>query len=348
MLRLISRLMLMISTLSYGMAYSSEDSTKKDKVAVLYVNGMFNTIETAIQSAAMIQKNTENTPDDGNVIFDTAFKQEESFLLHAFKVYKQVVDSGIRYRHYLSFVNSLEPAGSGDDVGFLNEFTPYFTGSYDYSKDQKFSSSISQYKSYLNSCHKIVAVAHSQGNFYANAAYEYLYDEDSASQDEDLPLTKNSFGIVSVATPARYVAGSSLYTTLFTDKIIEFVRMFFETLDPKTEDTTTGGDWLRHSFINTYMASNSKSKESILSDIQTTIHALEAPLLEPTRTDEYCLDWMAKNDITPDMPDCEMLCATAYAGLRPSITCLPYCGELCTTCGLRKKEDGSQNENNNQ
>ncbi|PIQ68646.1 MAG: hypothetical protein COV91_02920 [Candidatus Taylorbacteria bacterium CG11_big_fil_rev_8_21_14_0_20_46_11] len=60
---------------------------------------------------------------------------------------------------------------------------------------------------------KLLLVAHSQGNFYANGFYKKV-----ANQPGGVP--SQSLGVYSVATPASYVAGDGKYLTSGTDKVI--------------------------------------------------------------------------------------------------------------------------------
>lgn len=60
---------------------------------------------------------------------------------------------------------------------------------------------------------KLLFVAHSQGNFYANSLYDNL-----ANTPGGVP--SQSLGVYGVATPATRVAGAGLYLTSDTDKVI--------------------------------------------------------------------------------------------------------------------------------
>ena len=62
---------------------------------------------------------------------------------------------------------------------------------------------------------KVVVVAHSQGNLFANIAYKGINKDNI-----------DGFGIVSVANPSGYVAGDSsdtYYTTIEEDKVIAVI-----------------------------------------------------------------------------------------------------------------------------
>lgn len=77
----------------------------------------------------------------------------------------------------------------------------------------------STYKSELLAGQRVLLVAHSQGNLYANAVYRKLLSEPST--DYNL----NAFGIAAVATPANSVATNDTYVTSDTDLIMQVVRV---------------------------------------------------------------------------------------------------------------------------
>lgn len=66
---------------------------------------------------------------------------------------------------------------------------------------------------------KVLLVAHSQGNFYANNIYK------TVTFDGDVPL--KSIGVYSVATPASNVAGEGRHLTSSTDTIIARLSAYF-------------------------------------------------------------------------------------------------------------------------
>jgi hypothetical protein len=129
---------------------------------------------------------------------------------------------------------------------------------------------VQQYRTEILGGNKVVAVAHSQGNLYANEAYSFLFD----------PVETDSFGIVSVATPAGSVAGSVAgeepYTTLYGD----FIWLVPGALPPNTLEDCGNDVWFCHSFVHTYLK-GSVSKPQILNDIVDVILSLKRPELPP-------------------------------------------------------------------
>jgi hypothetical protein len=93
---------------------------------------------------------------------------------------------------------------------------------------------------------RVLVVAHSQGNLYANAAYGNLASKDTVPMD--------AFGIVSVATPASRVAGGGPYYTLMYDLVISAVQLAIPgTLPGNVTNSVSDSDWKHHSFIDSYL-----------------------------------------------------------------------------------------------
>jgi hypothetical protein len=103
------------------------------------------------------------------------------------------------------------------------------------------------YRSVLSRGDRVIVVAHSQGNFFANAAAPLMDDPD--------------FRIVSVANPASSVATpNTTYTTLDEDEAIVEISRFrvalgFEPSQPAnfTNLPTVGTDPTGHSFLDSYL-----------------------------------------------------------------------------------------------
>lgn len=116
---------------------------------------------------------------------------------------------------------------------------------------------------------KLLLVAHSQGNFYANSFYDKV-----AGKDGGVPL--ESIGMYSVATPSNHVAGNGKYLTSGTDKVISGVvgsLPFLKIMSPNTYiELKDGDDPLGHNFAEVYL----KYKPvEIVSDIAWSLDRLQ-------------------------------------------------------------------------
>ena len=110
---------------------------------------------------------------------------------------------------------------------------------------------IQKYTSDLNEGKKVIVVAHSQGNLFANAAVSEVIKRNSGYV--------NNIGIVGVANPAGVVVGSNKYVTADDDRVIDALRITHTVL-PSNIDNDPGifddpRDLLNHNFITSYFAS---------------------------------------------------------------------------------------------
>jgi hypothetical protein len=119
---------------------------------------------------------------------------------------------------------------------------------------------ISRYKVIIADQQKVVVIAHSQGNFFANQSYGNLTPEE-----------QNRFSIISVATPDGFVAGQDppIYTTLCEDFIWKIpgalvynVRNNSALCHPFPTLYYRG-----HFFVESYLASGSNSESKIINDV---------------------------------------------------------------------------------
>ncbi|MFA6408372.1 MAG: hypothetical protein WCW36_02825 [Candidatus Paceibacterota bacterium] len=132
------------------------------------------------------------------------------------------------------------------------------------------------YRSSVLAGKTVVVVAHSQGNFFANAAYNVLYNGVT-------PIPANSFGIVSVANPASFVGGGGPYTTALEDLVIAAVARVpgvVPPLLPNVSNINSGAvitDWLGHSITGEYLVDESRTQPKIVADTEGMIVGLTAP-----------------------------------------------------------------------
>ncbi len=123
---------------------------------------------------------------------------------------------------------------------------------------------------------KILLVAHSQGNFYANSFYDTMTDTSGSVPAE-------SIGIYSVATPSSRVAGGGKWLTSDTDTVIADVVgrvLFKKIMRPNTHIELHEGDDSRgHSFSDVYLKYRGTQ---IISDIESSLDRLQANDMQDT------------------------------------------------------------------
>jgi len=125
---------------------------------------------------------------------------------------------------------------------------------------------------------KILLVAHSQGNFYANSFYDTVANKTGGVPSE-------SIGVYGVATPSGRVAGGGKYLTSSTDKVIS--GLVGKTLSRKIMQPNTniilskGDDTWGHSFTDVYLKYR---PEVIISGIQTSLDRLKSNTTQDTQS----------------------------------------------------------------
>lgn len=116
---------------------------------------------------------------------------------------------------------------------------------------------------------KVLLVAHSQGNFYANSFHDKVFGQPGNA-------SASSIAVYSVATPASRVAGGGKWLTSSTDKVIsDFVGSvpLKKIMSANTKIILKDGDdKLGHSFSDVYMKYRSAQ---IVSDIKASLDNLK-------------------------------------------------------------------------
>ena len=126
---------------------------------------------------------------------------------------------------------------------------------------------------------KLLLVAHSQGNFYANNFYDKV-----ASVPGGVP--SESIGVYGVGSPADRVAGGGKYLTSDTDSVIAAkVGRFLKILPPNIHIPLQSFDGNGHSFSNVYL--QYKGTE-IVSDIKNSLDKLKTNDVQDSQ--KPCID----------------------------------------------------------
>ena len=138
--------------------------------------------------------------------------------------------------------------------------------------------------------YRVLVVAHSQGNLYANVVYGRLRQE--------IPDKIKSFAIAAIATPASRVAYSSgdandiskRYVTSSSDQIINALRNIATVLPANDNSTTLGPLYFGHKFMEIYINTTLPISNHVREVIMYSLSTLEYP----TRDNSLQICWFLR------------------------------------------------------
>lgn len=268
-------------------AWSTDCPVGSPRTTVFYVNGVDNDYEVATISKALLEKEftdfiTKTPPSipgflPGCLKFNLAWNPTLGRLLDFYRAARQKLNENptLIWRFRLNLIS-----------GLLFTFVDPITQLYiDTVKPGDFRSEfdkavldehVQKYRAeLLNNGNRVVAVAHSGGNFFANQAFDALFHP----TDDSAPIATKSFGIIAVATPASFVSGDGPWTTLHEDLLIQLVRQLAPTppLPANTANDELSLDEFSHSFIGAYLH-GLNSRTAIMLQIIGVILDLEPPV----------------------------------------------------------------------
>ena len=153
---------------------------------------------------------------------------------------------------------------------------------------------VQKYRNDLLAGRRVVVIAHSQGNLFAN---------DAVSQVRaSLPDQAESIRIIGVANPSNIQLDHTTYYTADDDRVIEALRLGQDVL-PANLDNDPGllndhRDFLNHNFIKSYFSSYLLSREKIDNDLFAFIRVMPFPdILAGDGAIRVTLEWGAEPDV---------------------------------------------------
>lgn len=214
----------------------AKDGCSKKLNVLVFSNGMFNSRFQASQSVFHLY----GKYGDAFELYQLAHNYNETPVEQLLQVFEQKASST---DHFIwSYLSKLSGPGWFRDA-IIAKIKSINAESY--INDADLRTHIQIYKDLLNMNYKVLSVAHSQGNFYANKSYDFL------RENEEKNLNTN-ISIVSVANPDNRVADGSDYATLESDGVIKAIPM---SLEPNVTNSNSG--LFDHEFIKHYLEGDS-------------------------------------------------------------------------------------------
>lgn len=244
----------------------SFDGIAKDRdicpigLTLFYSNGVLGTVnktkESLLALKSELTKKTVDTELEGQIFYKPIFNPSNG-ILDFFEAVEQKLN--VEETKMWLYISGVEPMPEE----LKKEFARIAQKRIEESNiNQIVRSHVVKYTNELDQGRKIVVVAHSQGNFFANQSY-YLIDAD----------LQRSFGIVAVASPASYVPGGGLHTTITEDLVMASVP---GSLEPNVNNFSgyNYGDYTGHGFVESYMHNGTEARNKIISDTLKTYERL--------------------------------------------------------------------------
>ena len=264
-IQLLSAILLIGAFIIPNLVYSADGRLCQQGVFVVFGNGVWNDKEDADSSrdllAWRLESHVAGTDLEGIITYATAHNPSDGTLLDLMETFEQNLQTDwSQFWRYLAGLDLMPDFLQNKLIEIANTVDESILQG-----NPAVQSHIEKYNKFLSEGNKVVVVAHSQGNLFANIAYLGI---DSQYID--------GFGIVSVGNPDNYVAGSGPHTTLDEDIIIGNVPGSL----PANIDNFFGinlRDLTGHMFEKSYMAIEHQAQSKILGDVMSTINGLNFP-----------------------------------------------------------------------
>ncbi len=227
-------LSLFVALAPSAFAQSDGGQCEANDLVVAFSNGMFNDFLDAYQSMLTLKGRLEpQIEDDYDAEFILSYNKNESAFAQILQVATQRGnDDWGAFLRYLQ--EGTGPAWLQDLARSLQSESTQQT----WVDDADLQRHVQRYRGAILEGKKVMIASHSQGNFYANAAY--------------YAVNSRSLGIVGAAVPASEIAGGGPYFTLTQDKVMNAVRARFPTTLPANA-TNSGVTSSGHEYAADYL-----------------------------------------------------------------------------------------------
>lgn len=254
--------------------------------SVYYLNGVYNEPAEVYDNARNVQEMLGNS-FDGEPLTVSASVNPSSIVGDAVEVFAQKLaeDPTLKWQLFFrwfsgEFITSSLTIALDDFIGtaVTQKFAQAVSS---LSSPQAYSDAVvvshaQTYAAQLTSGRRVMAVAHSQGNLYANAIYGRLQSVNSGRYN------LSAFGIAGAASPANFVATGDGYVTSDGDHVIDALRILAPAVLPSNDSsvpTFTTADVLGHNFKNIYINPQFNIRGHVNEVMLTTLGRISTQIL---------------------------------------------------------------------
>ncbi|WP_157128674.1 hypothetical protein [Cupriavidus sp. USMAA2-4] len=252
---------------------------------ILFGNGVNTIFPDWVQSVQALRDIAGDSHNEVPVNYGLAENPSDGVLLDLYQVYQQKVseDPSLSWELLIRvFVGAVDGLTFGTiskvqalitDTAAANsqQLQAKFQAQYNYTDADVVAQKALVIDGLKNQGNRVLLVAHSQGNLYANAVHRAVYN--------DPDVTPGSFSLVAVATPANFVPQGVPYTTSDNDVVINALRQFISSsvLAANVSVPFRFDDVSGHFFTGTYLNTNYVARTKISTDIIASMDRLVRP-----------------------------------------------------------------------
>ncbi|MGZ3770975.1 MAG: hypothetical protein ACXVCP_15420 [Bdellovibrio sp.] len=242
---------------------TASGNCEKKPIVMFFGNGMFNLYSEAWKSKMALEKFIVRNNDLYNGSIENSsdikisYNSDEIFFLQMLQVTEQ--KGLVETTNFLRYLSNINKAPNWFKEALNQQIKERMKE--EVLKDKDLRKQVHDYEIVLKTKKIPLVVAHSQGNLYANLAFEALQTKNI----DDAGTLK----IVSVANPASFVAGDRPYTTLESDGVITPIP---GSLKANVGNNPVGK--FDHEFVRHYLGGNNSSPQ-IASQIKQVVNEKE-------------------------------------------------------------------------
>jgi hypothetical protein len=289
---------------------------------ILFINGVFNTYKHASDSLESLQEHLENErfesvglrwdPEMSDIVYN-----QSRGLLDLLEAYQQKKSE--MTKDFWLWVGSVSKAPGWFTKAMRTIQILHASDA----QNRDTWRAIAQSEYWIVYGSRVLVVAHSQGNFFANDLIEHIRYSLSLHWD----VYQMSARLVSVATPASKVEGDGQYITLNSDGVIKWIPT---ALKPNISNSIPAPGLFDHEFIKHYLKGN-RSGPAITKAILDESKILGE--IGRSEKNSVCHNWFHDNvspnlDKAGDREACVQRCVTTQVDLG-SFVCTSECAKLC-------------------
>lgn len=293
---------------SCALAQSTDSSLCSSGYSVFFGNGVRTEPAGAYASGAIVSSLLGNSYNQEPITVRVSYNPTSGILIDLLEAFAQKLteDPTLSWQLFFRWVS-----GRFISTSLLNILEDYFgtTGGHKIAQaaaslsspqaytDTTVVAHASNYQSALLAGQRVMVVAHSQGNLYANAAFGRLRSTNTGAYN------LNAFGIAAVATPANFVGTGDTYVTSDTDRVIDAVRIIAPATLPENDNSVPdfpAADKTGHGFQEIYTNSQFPAiRDHTKNVMYTTLARIAAVTPSPSANGPITatLTWSSPGDV---------------------------------------------------